>query len=176
MASSNRCPLTEAQIDKALKTCLEVQVDATANHGKRPFAALLVGTDNTTIPMTHFSVSHFQHAESEIARLAGIHFTQDYLEKCTLVSTWEPCAMCTGTAYWSNIGRILYAASEANLKRLTGDNNQENMTMSLPCRDVVKSGQKDIGLIGPVARWEEKVLRESERWWDTHRREVRDAH
>lgn len=168
MTSSNRIPLTDTQIDQALKTCLEVQVDATSNHGKRPFAALLLGPDNTSVLLKHFSISHFQHAESEIARLAGIHYTQEYLAECTLVSTWEPCAMCAGTAYWSNIGRILYAASEINLNRLTGDDNEENMTMSLPCRDVIKAGQKDIELIGPVAGWEEKVLRESKKWWETH--------
>lgn len=76
--------------------------------------------------------------------------------------------MCTGTIYWSNIGRIVYAASEEKLKDLTGADNDENMTLSLPCRDVLKTGQKTVEVIGPVPKWEERVVRESGKWWKEH--------
>jgi tRNA(Arg) A34 adenosine deaminase TadA len=36
------------------------------------------------------------HAESSLARLAYCHYSKEYLWRCTLVSTWEPCAMCSG--------------------------------------------------------------------------------
>ncbi|KAJ9637429.1 hypothetical protein H2204_004853 [Knufia peltigerae] len=162
-------PLTKAQIDAALETCLGLQNTATKYHGKRPFAALLLGPDNTTVLLTHSSISHVQHAETELARLASIHFSQNFLATCTLVSTWEPCAMCSGTLYWSNIGRLLYAASEEKLNDLTGGGNSENMTMSLPCRDVLKAGQKVVKVIGPVSGWEERVVTESGKWWRDHR-------
>ena len=165
---NHRLPLTKPQIDAALEMCLDIQNDATARHGKRLFAAVLLGPDNTSILLSHFSISHYQHAESELARLAAVHYAQDLLGKCTLVSTWEPCAMCTGTIYWVGIGRILYAASEENLSRLTGASNEENMTMSMPCRMVIGAGQKDIEVIGPVVGWEEKVLRDSGVWWEAH--------
>lgn len=163
-----RKPPSEAQINAALKSCLDQQIAATTYHEKRPFAALLLGPDNTTVLLTHYSISHVQHAEAELARLASIHFSQKYLAACTLVSTWEPCAMCTGTLYWSNIGRLLFAASEEKLNELTGGNNDENMTMSLPSRTVLKAGQKDVEVIGPVAGWEEKVVEESGKWWKEH--------
>ncbi|KPI36392.1 putative cytosine deaminase [Cyphellophora attinorum] len=168
MQQSHRLPLTTDQIDAAFQTCLKVQDEATTHHNKRPFAAVLLGPDNTSILLSHFSISHYQHAESELARLAAIHYAEEFLGKCTLVSTWEPCAMCTGTTYWVGVGRILYAASEGSLGRLTGDDNGENMTMALPCRTVVDAGQKDIEVIGPVAKWEEEVLRHSDAWWKAH--------
>ncbi|KAI1611252.1 cytidine deaminase-like protein [Exophiala viscosa] len=161
-------PLTRAQIDAAMKTCLDLQITATTYHEKRPFAALLLGPDNVTVLLTHFSISHVQHAETELARLASIHFSQKYLATCTLVSTWEPCAMCTGTLYWSNIGRLVYAASEDKLNDLTGGHNDENMTMSLPCRDVLSAGQKAVEVIGPVNGWEQKIIEESGKWWREH--------
>ena len=167
-----RAPLSKPQIDAAVSTCLALQNTATSLHDKRPFAALLLGPDNATILLTHYSISHVQHAETELARLATIHFSQKYLAACTMVSTWEPCAMCTGTLYWSNIGRLVFAATEEKLKELTGGNNKENMTMSLPCRDVLKAGQKDIEVIGPVSGWEEKVVEESEKWWKEHQSQV----
>ncbi|KAK5444290.1 hypothetical protein LTS15_010405 [Exophiala xenobiotica] len=167
-AQPQRTPLTKAQVDACLKDCLDLQNTATKFHEKRPFAALLLAPDNTTTLLTHYSISHVQHAEAELARLASIHFSQRYLAACTLVSTWEPCAMCTGTLYWSNIGRLVYGASEEKLNELTGGNNNENMTMSLPCRNVLKAGQKDVEVIGPVSGWEEKVVEESGKWWKEH--------
>lgn len=153
------------EIDSALKACLRVQTDATLHHGKRPFAALLLAPDNQTTLLTHNSISHYQHAESELARLAATQYAQKYLERCTLVSTWEPCAMCAGTIYWTGIGRVIYAASEDKLKELTGANNEDNMTMSLPCRTVFNAGQRHVEVIGPVQPWEGEVVAESGRWW-----------
>ena len=76
--------------------------------------------------------------------------------------------MCSGTIYWSGIGRVVYAASEEKLKQLTGSGNEENMTMSLPCRTVLGSGQRNIEVIGPVPYWEEQVVEECGKWWKEH--------
>lgn len=73
--------------------------------------------------------------------------------------------MCTGTLYWSNIGRLVYAASEEKLKKVTGEGNPENFTMSLPCRIVLKHGQKDIQVWGPTEEVEKEVIEDSERYW-----------
>lgn len=73
--------------------------------------------------------------------------------------------MCAGTIYWTGIGRVLYAASESKLKQLTGADNEENLTMDLPCRTVFNSGQRKIDVIGPVQSWEERVVTESGKWW-----------
>lgn len=160
--------LNTQEIDDALEACLNVQELAVAEHSKRPFAALLLGPDNKTVICSHNSISHVRHAESELARLASTQYSQKYLEKCTLVSTWEPCAMCAGTIYWSGIGRVLYAAAETRLKELTGVNNEENMTMSLPCRIVFQAGQRKTEVIGPVSTWEQKVVDSSGKWWKDH--------
>jgi tRNA(Arg) A34 adenosine deaminase TadA len=73
--------------------------------------------------------------------------------------------MCSGTLYWSNIGRLVYAASEEKLKEVTGEENPENFTMSLPCRDVLKHGQKEIQIWGPIEDVEKEVIEDSERYW-----------
>lgn len=161
-------PLTIQEIDAALEACLKVQELAVSEHSKRPFAAVLLGPDNSTVVTTHNSISHFRHAESELARLAATQYSPKYLEKCTLVSTWEPCSMCSGTVYWAGIGRVLYAAAETRLKELTGTNNEENMTMSLPCRVVFEAGQRKVEVIGPVSTWEQKVVESSGKWWKEH--------
>jgi len=133
--------------------------------GKPPFASALVGPDNKTVLLTHGNVDHVNHAEASLARLAAAHFTQGYLWTCTLYSTWEPCAMCTATCYWANIGRIVYAASETRLGELTGEDNELNMTMAMPCRQVLEGSQKRIDIIGPVDGLEDVVVRDCDAFW-----------
>jgi tRNA(adenine34) deaminase len=38
-----------------------------------------------------------------------------YLNGCTLYVTVEPCVMCAGASYWSQIGKIVFGATD--LKR-----------------------------------------------------------
>lgn len=73
--------------------------------------------------------------------------------------------MCAATCYWANIGRVVYAASEEKLLELTGEGNEENMTLRWPCREVFKKGQKDVQVWGPVEGWEDIVAEESDKYW-----------
>ncbi|MCJ1433329.1 hypothetical protein MMC27_002689 [Xylographa pallens] len=160
-----RTPLLWTESYNAICAAIEVQNDAVEHHQKRPFAAVLLGPDNKTVLLSHFSISHVDHAESCLARLASIHYSQSYLWRCTLVSTWEPCAMCTGTIYWANIGGLVYAASEEKLKAVTGMGNEENFTMAMGCREVLAKGQKDVFVEGPFAELEDDVVLESDKYW-----------
>lgn len=90
-----RIPITQSQIEAGINCCLSIQRRA-VTFGKRPFAACLLGPDNETVLLQHQSVDQVNHAESSLARLAYSHYSKEYLWRCTLVSTWEPCAMCSG--------------------------------------------------------------------------------
>lgn len=164
-----RKPLTSSQISSALRAALTLQETASNQHSKRPFGSVLLGPDNETILLSHYSLSHVRHSETQLARLASDHFPQSFLWQCTLVSTWEPCVMCAGTMYWANIGGLVYGAGEDKLRGLTGEGNSENMTLDLGCRSVFERGQKDITVVGPVEGWEEKVVESAKKWWDTHK-------
>ncbi|MCJ1484868.1 hypothetical protein MMC06_005041 [Schaereria dolodes] len=165
-----RPPLpTGLQLKNGINACLTVQRRA-LTQGKRPFAACLVGPDNSTVLLSHQSVSHVEHAESSLARLAAIHYTQPYLWTCTIYSTWEPCAMCSATIYWANIGRIVYAATNDQLAILTGEGNAENFTMRWHCQDILSDSQKAIEIFGPLKDLDEVVVRESDVYWSKARK------
>ena len=166
MSKTSTIPLSPEDLHSAASACLNLQISAQDIHNKRPFTALLLGPDNRTVLMSSLSLSHVRHAECELARNAADNYDWTYLASCTLVSTWEPCAMCSGTIYWANIGRVVYLASETRLRELTGDGNQENMTLDLPCRKIFESGQTAVEVIGPVEKWEERVVEDSRRYWD----------
>ncbi|RDW79873.1 cytidine deaminase-like protein [Coleophoma cylindrospora] len=163
-----RKAITKAQIDAGINVCLGIQRRA-VTFGKRPFAACLLGPDNETVLLMHQSVDQVNHAESSLARLSYSHYSKEYLWQCTLVSTWEPCAMCTSTIYWAHIGRIIYAATNEQLAELTGPGNKENFTMKWHCRDVLDGAQKDIEIIGPVEEMDQVVVKESDLYWSTTR-------
>lgn len=52
------------------------------------------------------------HAEMQAFTAAADFLGGKYLKSCTLYVTLEPCQMCAGASYWTQIGRIVYGASE----------------------------------------------------------------
>ena len=167
MQASALLPLTPAQLESGASRCLALQQSGQDRHGKRPFAAILLAPDNETQLMSSLSLSHVRHAECELARNAADNYAWDYLAQCTMVSTWEPCAMCAGTIYWAHIGRLVYLASEKSLQQVIGAGNPENLTLDLSCRAVFAAGQTRVEVIGPLSvdGWEAEVVRDSRRYW-----------
>ena len=141
--------MTRDQMLAHLRAADAVAREAAA-HGHHPFGAVLVGPDDAIL-MRQGNIDVVRHAETELARRAAAAYPPDFLWTCTLVSTGEPCAMCTGTLYWANIGRLVYGFEETKLLALTGD-HPENPTMNLASRTVLGSGQKKIEVHGPFPR------------------------
>ncbi|WP_311222848.1 MULTISPECIES: nucleoside deaminase [unclassified Acidovorax] len=132
--------------------------------GRHPFGALLVAPDGETVLAEQGNLDTVNHAESTLARTAAANYPGAYLAQCTLVTTFEPCAMCAGTIYWAGIGRVLYGVAETDLLKLTGDNAQ-NPTLALPCRTVFASGQRQVEVVGPVAALRAELLAPHASFW-----------
>jgi tRNA(adenine34) deaminase len=52
------------------------------------------------------------HAEMQAITSAADYIGGKYLIDCTLYVTLEPCVMCAGALYWSQISRIVFGASD----------------------------------------------------------------
>ena len=52
------------------------------------------------------------HAEIQAITATSSTIGGKYLNDCTLYVTVEPCPMCAGALAWSQIGRIVYGASD----------------------------------------------------------------
>ena len=52
------------------------------------------------------------HAEMQAFTAAADFLGGKYLKDCTLYVTLEPCQLCAGASYWTQIGKLVYGASE----------------------------------------------------------------
>ncbi len=52
------------------------------------------------------------HAEMQAITAAASYLGGKYLQKCTMYITLEPCQMCAGALYWSQISKIVYGAAD----------------------------------------------------------------
>lgn len=145
-----------------LRVAIDVarQARAVGNH---PFGAILVGPDGDILMRAgnaHGDAGdRTAHAERVLMTEASKAYTADFLATCTMYASAEPCAMCAGSAYWAGIGRVVYGLSERDLGHLIGP-HPENLTMDLPCRVVLDSGQRKIDVIGPLLEEESRAVHE----------------
>lgn len=85
--------------------------------GEIPVGALIV-VDNKIIARTHNLTELLNdvtaHAEMQAITSAANFLGGKYLTGCTLYVTLEPCQMCAGALYWSQISKVVFGASDDN--------------------------------------------------------------
>jgi len=81
--------------------------------GEVPIGAIIVISDkiiarahNLTETLTDVTA----HAEMQSFTAASDFLGGKYLKNCTLYVTLEPCQMCAGASYWTQIGKIVFGA------------------------------------------------------------------
>lgn len=52
------------------------------------------------------------HAEMQAFTAAADYIGGKYLKDCTLYVTLEPCIMCAGAAYWTQVSKVVYGAKD----------------------------------------------------------------
>jgi tRNA(adenine34) deaminase len=81
-----------------------------------PVGAVIV-VNNTVIARTHNLTELLHdvtaHAEMQAITSAANFLGGKYLKGCTLYVTLEPCQMCAGALYWSQISKIVFGATDS---------------------------------------------------------------
>ena len=151
-----------------LKTSISVAWRAREN-GNHPFGAVLVDEHDQVVLEAENSVMTERdstgHAETNLVRLATQQFSPEQLVHYTLYSSTEPCVMCAGAIYWSQIGRVVYALSEIDLYNIIGPSPEH---LLLPCREVFAHSKRHIEVQGPVSSLEEEARAVHKDFWTTH--------
>ena len=80
-----------------------------------PVGAIIV-IDNKIIARSHNLTELLHdvtaHAEMQAITAAANFLGGKYLKGCTLYVTLEPCQMCAGALYWSQISKIVFGATD----------------------------------------------------------------
>lgn len=94
-----------------------VEAETAFEKGEIPVGAIIV-IDNKVIARSHNLTELLHdvtaHAEMQAITSAANYLGGKYLKDCTLYVTLEPCQMCAGALYWSQIPKIVYGASDEN--------------------------------------------------------------
>ena len=84
--------------------------------GEIPVGAVIVGKDrviarahNLTETLTDVTA----HAEILAITSAENYLGSKFLNECTLYVTLEPCVMCAGAIFWSQLSRVVFGAGDS---------------------------------------------------------------
>ena len=93
------------------------EAQAAYDKGEIPVGAVIV-VDNRVIAKTHNLTELLNdvtaHAEMQAITSAANFLGGKYLANCTLYVTLEPCQMCAGALYWSQIPKVVYGAADTH--------------------------------------------------------------
>ena len=85
-------------------------------HDEVPVGAVIV-CDNQIIARSHNYTEKLNdvtaHAEMQAFTSAADYLGGKYLHECSLYVTLEPCVMCAGASYWTQISNIFYGARDS---------------------------------------------------------------
>ncbi|WP_343591623.1 nucleoside deaminase [Paracidovorax wautersii] len=127
--------------------------DKARARGNRPFGAVIVAADGTLLAEAWNANGETgdctAHAETSAIRVASPAHGRDTLAEATLYSSGEPCVMCAGAIFWSNIGRVVYGIDAERLRAFRGE-RQDQRDAELSCRDVFDASPHPIACIGPA--------------------------
>ena len=106
------------------------------NKDEIPVGAIVV-IDNKIIArghnLTETLVDVTAHAEMQAITAASNFMGGKYLKNCTLYVTLEPCQMCAGALYWSQISKIVFGARDV-------DRGCINLKTKLHPKTIIKGG------------------------------------
>ncbi len=91
------------------------EAETAFDKGEIPIGAVIV-IENRIIARTHNLTETLNdvtaHAEMQAITAAANFLGGKYLKNCTMFVTLEPCQMCAGALYWSQISNIVFGAKD----------------------------------------------------------------
>lgn len=137
--------------------------ESAKSNGNHPFGALLVldgqvvlRAENTVMTGKNFT----HHAEMNLMNMvAASALSEEEKSRAILVTSTEPCAMCSGAIVWGGVKKVVYGCPCEVLGDIAGDD------FLLPCRTLFSlSKHNPVEVEGPVLEEEAKGVHVG--FWD----------
>jgi tRNA(Arg) A34 adenosine deaminase TadA len=146
-----------------LRRCLTLAVEA-LEAGDAPFGSVLVDADGDILAearnLEHTDHDPTAHPEIALARWAVAHLPQAERATSTVYTSGEHCPMCAAAHAWAGLGRIVYAASSAQLAGWRAEWELEGSPVRPLAIAEVAPG---VEVVGPVAPYDEEMRAVHER-------------
>jgi len=115
------------------------------NNNEDPFGAVLVDPSGNVVYSSHSSCfldnDPTAHAEMNVIRQFCKSSGRIHLKGFTLVSSAEPCVMCSGAIKWAKIARVVFAISQSQIQKISGGKAKPT------CDSIVNTGNTRIEVI-----------------------------
>ena len=93
------------------------------------------------------------HSELRLVKRAAQKYDEEFLSKCTIYNSGEPCTMCTGVIFWSGIGRVVYGISKERVNELM----ESKSGIQYSIHQLLADCGKDIEVVGPMDDMKDEV-------------------
>ncbi len=109
------CKMIDIFTDEYFMKKALIEAQNSFDKGEIPVGAIIV-VDNKIIARSHNLTELLNdvtaHAEMQAITAAANFLGGKYLINCTLYVTLEPCQMCAGALYWSQISKVVFGATD----------------------------------------------------------------
>jgi tRNA(Arg) A34 adenosine deaminase TadA len=141
--------MTSKHYEEFMKMAIE-EAKTSLKEGNKGFGAV-VAKDGRVIASAHDTEVTDQdsiaHAEINAIRRASRIYKKD-LTGCLIISTHEPCPMCTGSIIWSNISEVVYGVSIRDSIKVGRD------MINLSCKEIIKRSSAEINIHNGILKKE----------------------
>ena len=111
--------------NKFMQRAIELSIES-INSGGGPFGSVIVKDEKMISEgMNRVTVDNdpTSHGEIVAIRNACKKLNTFNLSDCSLYSSCEPCPMCMSAIYWSRIGKVYYANTRDDAKKINFDDS-----------------------------------------------------
>ena len=134
--------------NKFMQRAIELSIES-INSGGGPFGSVIVKDDKIISEgMNRVTVDNdpTSHGEIVAIRNACKKLNTFNLSNCSLYSSCEPCPMCISAIYWSRIGKVYYANTRDDAKKINFDDSliyseipKKNEDKKIPIKQMMRN-------------------------------------
>ena len=134
--------------NKFMQRAIELSIES-INSGGGPFGSVIVKDEKIISEgMNRVTVDNdpTSHGEIVAIRYACKKLNTFNLSNCSLYSSCEPCPMCMSAIYWSRIGKVYYANTRDDAKKINFDDSliyseipKKNEDKKIPIKQMMRN-------------------------------------
>lgn len=149
---------------KLMGECIRIAIE-NCSEGQYPLGTMVADENGNIISLLCSNLNSGNdvsaHPEMVAIRMACEKRNSRYLKGCYLVTTLEPCPMCTSAAIWAKMKGIIYGASQRDAIEYSRNHPESKLSwrqITILSSYVIEHGTPKLELFGEVLHEECKRL------------------